>query len=151
MSLRTGFHTPGPFVHGEVVERQGRGVNFRLAAGDWRRQLHAASLGRLHVLVAAVEGVGQHRLWQQFRLCELIEHRHHCPAVGLRGTLRLGGFRVALDMAFGALSKYDFCFVGMGFPEVGSLGMEANGVGSKRILESTIRRSLPAGFWCGPC
>ena len=27
-------------------------------------------------------------------------------------------------MAFGALSKYDFCFVGMGFPEVGSLGMK---------------------------
>ena len=65
VSLRTGFHTPGPFVHGEVVERQGRGVDFRLAAGDWRHQLHAASLGRLHVLVAAVEGVGQHRLWQQ--------------------------------------------------------------------------------------
>ena len=55
------------------------------------------------------------------------------------GAIPLGGFRVALDMAFGALSKYDFCFVGMGFPEVGSLGMEANGVGSKRILES--RRS----------
>src|SRR5271157_1924060 len=47
------------------------------------------------------------------------------------GGLILGGFQVALDMAFRALSKYDFCFVGMGFPEVGSLGMEANGVGSK--------------------
>ena len=88
VSLRTGFHPPGPFVHGEVVERQGRGVDFRLAAGDWRRQLHAASLGRLHVLVAAVEGVGQHHLWQQLRLFELIEHRHHRPAVGLRGALR---------------------------------------------------------------
>src|SRR5271157_4504972 len=42
--------------------------------------------------------------------------------------MELGGFQVALDMAFRALSKYDFCFVGMGFPEVGSLGMEANGV-----------------------
>jgi hypothetical protein len=55
----------------------------------------------------------------------------------------LGGFRVALDMAFGALSKYDFCFVGMGFPEVGSLGMEANGVGSKRILESADQAKSP--------
>ena len=55
----------------------------------------------------------------------------------------LGGFRVALDMAFGALSKYDFCFVRMGFPEVGSLGMEANGVGSKRILESTDQAKSP--------
>ncbi|HMF38325.1 MAG TPA: Uma2 family endonuclease, partial [Isosphaeraceae bacterium] len=52
----------------------------------------------------------------------------------LDGGSVLGGFQVALDMAFRALSKYDFCFVGMGFPEVGSLGMEANGVGSKRIL-----------------
>ena len=57
--------------------------------------------------------------------------------------LALGGFRVALDMAFGALSKYDFCFVGMGFPEVGSLGMEANGVGSKRILESADQAKSP--------
>ena len=55
----------------------------------------------------------------------------------------VGGFRVALDMAFGALSKYDFCFVGMGFPEVGSLGMEANGVGSKRILESADQAKSP--------
>ena len=46
-------------------------------------------------------------------------------------------------MAFGALSKYDFCFVGMGFPEVGSLGMEANGVGSKRILESADQAKSP--------
>ena len=60
-----------------------------------------------------------------------------------RGGLPLGGFRVALDMAFGALSKYDFCFVGMGFPEVGSLGMEANGVGSKRILESADQAKSP--------
>ena len=58
-------------------------------------------------------------------------------------SLGLGGFRVALDMAFGALSKYDFCFVGMGFPEVGSLGMEANGVGSKRILESADQAKSP--------
>ena len=58
-------------------------------------------------------------------------------------AFRLGGFRVALDMAFGALSKYDFCFVGMGFPEVGSLGMEANGVGSKRILESADQAKSP--------
>ena len=58
-------------------------------------------------------------------------------------TVRLGGFRVALDMAFGALSKYDFCFVGMGFPEVGSLGMEANGVGSKRILEIADQAKSP--------
>ena len=50
------------------------------------------------------------------------------------GSPRVGGFRVALDMALRALSKYDFCFVGMEFPEVGSLGMEANGVGSKRIF-----------------
>ena len=60
-----------------------------------------------------------------------------------RERLTLGGFRVALDMAFGALSKYDFCFVGMGFPEVGSLGMEANGVGSKRILESADQAKSP--------
>ena len=58
-------------------------------------------------------------------------------------TTVLGGFRVALDMAFRALSKYDFCFVGMGFPEVGSLGMEANGVGSKRILESADQAKSP--------
>ena len=60
-----------------------------------------------------------------------------------RGSRELGGFRVALDMAFRALSKYDFCFVGMGFPEVGSLGMEANGVGSKRILESADQAKSP--------
>ena len=46
-------------------------------------------------------------------------------------------------MAFRALSKYDLCFVGMGFPEVGSLGMEANGVGSKRILESADQAKSP--------
>ena len=46
-------------------------------------------------------------------------------------------------MAFRALSKYDFCFVGMGFPEVGSLGMEANGVGSKWILESADQAKSP--------
>ena len=46
-------------------------------------------------------------------------------------------------MAFRALSKYDFCFVGMGFPEVGSLGMEANGIGSKRILESADQAKSP--------
>ena len=54
-------------------------------------------------------------------------------------------------MTFVVWAYYDFCFVGMGFPEVRSLGMEANGVGSKRILEMPIRRSLPAEFWCGPC
>ena len=59
------------------------------------------------------------------------------------GRIRLGGFRVALDMAFRALSKYDFCFVGMGFPEDRSLGMEANGVGSKRILESADQAKSP--------
>ena len=59
------------------------------------------------------------------------------------GGLGLGGFRVALDMAFGALSKYDFCFVGIGFPEDRSLGMEANGVGSKRILESADQAKSP--------
>ena len=46
-------------------------------------------------------------------------------------------------MAFGALSKYDFCFVGIGFPEDRSLGMEANGVGSKRILESADQAKSP--------
>ena len=59
------------------------------------------------------------------------------------GCQSLGGFRVALDMAFRALSKYDFCFVGMGFPEDRSLGMEANGVGSKRILESADQAKSP--------
>ncbi|MGD0040394.1 MAG: hypothetical protein ABSE84_08285 [Isosphaeraceae bacterium] len=56
---------------------------------------------------------------------------------------QLGGFRVDLDMAFVVWAKYDFCFVGMGFPEVGSLGMEANGVGSKRILESADQAKSP--------
>ena len=53
----------------------------------------------------------------------------------LLGTTGLGGFQVDLDMTFVVWAYYDFCFVGMGFPEVRSLGMEANGVGSKRILD----------------
>ena len=55
----------------------------------------------------------------------------------------LGGFRVDLDMAFVVWAKCGFCFVRMGFPEVGSLGMEANGVGSKRILESADQAKSP--------
>ena len=45
--------------------------------------------------------------------------RLESAANGFHGgpTLPLGGFRVALDMAFRALSKYEFCFVGTGFPE----------------------------------
>ena len=46
-------------------------------------------------------------------------------------------------MTFVVWAYYDFCFVGMGFPEVRSLGMEANGVGSKRILESTDQAKSP--------
>lgn len=46
-------------------------------------------------------------------------------------------------MAFVVWAKYDFCFVGMGFPEVRSWGMEANGVGSKRILESADQAKSP--------
>src|SRR5208282_1042930 len=73
-------------------------------------------------------------------------------AVGIKGrsrptlqhaSLALGGFQVALDMAFGALAEYDFCFVGMTFPEVRSSGMEANAVGSKRILESPEEAKSP--------
>ena len=46
-------------------------------------------------------------------------------------------------MAFVVWAKCGFCFVRMGFPEVGSLGMEANGVGSKRILESADQAKSP--------
>src|SRR5208282_3936538 len=59
------------------------------------------------------------------------------------GSRSVGGFQVALDMAFGALAEYDFCFVGMTFPEVRSSGMEANAVGSKRILESPEEAKSP--------
>jgi hypothetical protein len=64
-------------------------------------------------------------------------------AANEQGSLTLGGFQVALDMAFGALAEYDFCFVGMTFPEVRSSGMEANAVGSKRILESPEEAKSP--------
>ena len=89
---------------------------------------HALALEVLFALRAGVQGVDN-------ALARWLGHDAMTPG--------LGGFRVALDMAFRALSKYDFCFVGMGFPEDRSLGMEANGVGSKRILESADQAKSP--------
>ena len=64
---RAGLHLPGPFIHGEIVQRHRRGIDLGLAAGDRSHQLHAAGRGGLHILVATIGRVGRHLLGEQSR------------------------------------------------------------------------------------